>query len=119
MFSDNPQPYHSFGNGAAMRISAAAYAALSLDEAKRISREITEVTHDHPERLKGAEAVVVAIYLAVTKHSLQEIRDYINRYYYPMDFPLDEIRPTYQFNETCQETVPQALMAFFESTVSA
>lgn len=116
MFSDNPQPYHSFGNGAAMRISAVAYAALSLDEAKRISQKITEVTHDHPEGLKGAEAVVAAIYLAVTKHSLQEIRDYIDRNYYPMDFTLDEIRLTYQFNETCQETVPQALMAFFEST---
>lgn len=116
MFSDHPQPYHSFGNGAAMRISAAAYAAHSLDEAKQISQKITAVTHDHPEGLKGAEAVVAAIYLAITKLSLQEIRDYIDQNYYPMDFTLDEIRPTYQFNETCQETVPQALMAFFEST---
>ena len=116
MFSDNPQPYNSFGNGAAMRVSAAGFAATSLEEAKLLSRKITEVTHNHPEGIKGAEATAVAIFMAKSGKSMLEIRDYIDENYYPMNFTLDQIRPTYQFNETCQDTVPQALMAFFEST---
>ena len=116
MFSDNPQPYNSFGNGAAMRVSAAGFAATSLEEAKLLSKKITEVTHNHPEGIKGAEATAVAIFMAKSGKSMLEIRDYIDENYYPMNFTLDQIRPTYQFNETCQDTVPQALMAFFEST---
>ena len=116
MFSDNPQPYNSFGNGAAMRVSPAGFAATSLDEAKLLAKRITEVTHNHPEGLKGAEATVVAIYMARTGCSILEIRDYIDKNYYPMNFTLDGIRATYRFNETCQATVPQALAAFFEST---
>ena len=116
MFSDDPKPYNSFGNGAAMRVSAAGFAANSLEEAKMLSKKITEVTHNHPEGLKGAEATAIAVYMAKTGSSLLEIRDYIDKYYYPMNFTLDSIRATYKFNETCQDTVPQALMAFFEST---
>ena len=116
MFSDNPQPYNSFGNGAAMRVSAAGFAADSLAEAKMLSKKITEVTHNHPEGLKGAEATAVAIYMARTGSSILEIRDCIDQNYYPMNFTLDGIRATYQFSETCQDTVPQALMAFFESS---
>lgn len=116
MFSDDPQPYNSFGNGAAMRVSAAGFAAGSMEEAKQISRKITEVTHNHPEGIKGAEAAAVAIYMAKTGKNILEIRDYIDKNYYPMNFTLDQIRDSYKFNETCQETVPQALMAFFEST---
>lgn len=116
LFSNNPKPYNSYGNGAAMRVSAAGFAANSIEEAKELSRKITEVTHNHPEGLKGAEATTVAIYMAKTGSSLLEIRDYIDKNYYPMNFTLDGIRATYKFNETCQDTVPQALMAFFEST---
>ena len=116
IFSDNPKPYNSYGNGAAMRVSAAGFAAESLEEAKELSKLVTEVSHNHPEGIKGAEATAVAIYMAKTGSSILEIRDYINENYYPMNFTLDEIRDTYQFNETCQETVPQALQAFFEST---
>jgi len=116
MYSDDPQPYNSFGNGAAMRVSACGFMAKSLDEAKALSKAVTEVTHNHPEGLKGAEATVVAIYMARTGSTLEEIREVIDRDYYPMNFTLDGIRATYQFNETCQDTVPQALMAFFEST---
>ena len=116
MFSDNPQPYNSYGNGAAMRVSAAGFAAGSLEEAERLSKLVTEVTHNHPEGIKGAEATAVAIYIAKTGSSMLEIRDYIDAHYYPMNFTLDEIRDTYKFNETCQNTVPQALQAFFEST---
>ena len=116
MFSDNPQPYNIYGNGAAMRVSAAGFAAGSLEEAERLSKLVTEVTHNHPEGIKGAEATAVAIYIAKTGSSMLEIRDYIDAHYYPMNFTLDEIRDTYKFNETCQNTVPQALQAFFEST---
>ena len=77
---------------------------------------VTEVTHNHPEGIKGAEATTVAIYMARSGSSMAEIREVIDRDYYPMNFTLDGIRPTYRFNETCQGTVPQALMAFFEST---
>lgn len=116
MFSDEPKPYNSFGNGAAMRVSAAGFAADSLEEAKLLSRKITEVTHNHPEGIKGAEATAVAIYMARTGSNMLDIQDYLDRHYYPMNFSLNEIRESYRFNETCQETVPQALMAFFEST---
>lgn len=116
VFSEEPLPYNSYGNGAAMRVSAAGFAAKSLDDAIALSKAITVVTHNHPEGLKGAEATAVAIYLARSGSSMLEIRDYIDQLYYPMDFTLDSIRDSYQFNETCQETVPQALAAFFEST---
>ena len=92
IFLDNPQPYNSYGNGSAMRISAVGFAAESLEETKRLSELVTSVSHNHPEGIKGAEATAVCIY-----------------------FTLDEIRDTYKFNETCQDTVPQALEAFFES----
>ena len=116
MFSDNPKPYNSFGNGAAMRVSSAGFVSKSLEEARILSRKVTEVTHNHPEGLKGAEATVVAIYMARMGKSILEIRNFINDNYYLMNFTLDEIRETYLFNETCQNTVPQALMSFFEST---
>jgi len=116
MFSSNPKPYNSYGNGAAMRVSACGFAASSLEEAIAMSKAVTEVTHNHPEGLKGAEATTVALYMARTGSSILEIRDYIDKHYYPMNFTLDGIRDNYLFNETCQNTVPQALMAFFEST---
>ena len=106
----------SFGNGAVMRVSTCGFVARSLVEAKVLSKAVTEVTHNHPEGLKGAEATVVAIYMARTGSTIEEIRDVIDQEYYPINFTLDEIRDTYNFNETCQNTVPQALEAFFEST---
>lgn len=116
IFSNDPKPYNSYGNGAAMRVSAAGFAANSIEEAKKLSRLVTEVSHNHPEGIKGAEATAVAIFMAKTGSNIFEIRDYIDKNYYPMNFTLDEIRDTYHFNETCQGTVPQALQAFFEST---
>ena len=115
MYSDHPQPYNSYGNGAAMRVSACGFAAADMEQAKDLSYRVTAVTHNHPEGIKGAEATAVAIFLAREGKSIFEIRDYINEHYYPMNFTLDGIRDSYQFNETCQDTVPQALMAFFES----
>ncbi len=114
--SDNPQPYNSIGNGAAMRVSGCGIVARSLEEAKFLSRSVTEVTHNHPESIKGAEATAVAVFLANNGSTIAQIQEHINNNYYPMDFTLDSIRDTYQFSSTCQGTVPQALTAFFEST---
>ena len=116
MYSNDPKPYNSFGNGSAMRVSACGFAAGSLDEAIALSRKVTEVTHDHPEGIKGAEATVACLYLARSGKSLSEIREHVDKRYYPMNFTLDGIRATYEFNETCQDTVPQSIMAFLEST---
>lgn len=116
LISNNPQPYNSFGNGSAMRVSGCAYAANSLDEVKHLSKCVTEVTHNHPEGLKGAEAIAVATYLALHGTSKEKIREHITQNYYAIDFTLDEIRANYDFDVTCQGSVPQALQAFFEST---
>ena len=116
LFSDNPKPYNSCGNGAAMRVSDCGFIAKTLDEAKFLAREVTKVTHNHPEGLKGAEATAVAIFMAKQGSTIYEIKEYINKNYYSMNFKLEDIRENYGFNETCQNTVPQALEAFFEST---
>ena len=115
MFSDHPRPYRSYGNGSAMRVSACGFVAKSIEEAKELSKKVTEVTHNHPEGIKGTEATAVAIFLAKSGKDILEIRDYIQKHYYPLNFKLDDIRDTYRFNETCQETVPQAIEAFLES----
>jgi len=115
LVSDNPKPYNSYGNGAAMRVSACGFIAQSEEEAKLLSKKVTEVTHNHPEGLKGAEAAVVAIFLARNGKSIEEIKNRIEKDYYSLDFTIDSVREYYQFNETCQETVPQAIRAFIES----
>lgn len=113
---ENPKPYHSFGNGAAMRVSPVAYVAKSIDEVKYLSRKITEVSHSHPEGVKGAEATAVATYMALNGFKIFEIKDYIiNNYYNNINFKLDDIRDEYEFDGSCQGTVPYALEAFFES----
>ncbi len=109
------KPYNSYGNGSAMRVSPVAWVAHSLKECETLAKATADVTHNHPEGIKGAVAVAGAIYLARTGHSMEEIKDYVAQYY-TIDFTLDEIRPTYDFIEICQESVPQALEAFFEST---
>lgn len=115
IFSKNPLPYNSYGNGAAMRVSACGFAADSVEEAKSLSNSVTKISHDHSEGIKGAESVAVAIYLARSGADLNEIRKYVEDNYYKINFKLDEIRNYYSFNETCQKTVPQAFEAFFEA----
>ena len=109
------KPYNSWGNGSAMRVSGCIYAAKTLEEVKLLSRLVTEVTHNHEEGIKGAEATAVAGWMALHGSSKDEIRDCIARDYYALDFTLDSIRDTYRFNESCQNTVPQAIEAFLES----
>ena len=115
IFSDVPQPYHSFGNGAAMRVSAAGIMATSIEEARQFSYAITKVSHDDPEGLKGAESVAVSIYLARMGYTKREIKKFIEQNYYKLDFTLGEIRENYVFDVTCQGSVPQALESFFEA----
>jgi len=115
LYRKDPQPYGSYGNGAAMRISPVGWVSKDIDQAKELSRKVTEITHNHPEGIKGAECVAIAIFLARQGKTKDEIKKYVTENYYMLDFTIDKIRPTYQFNETCQDTVPQALQAFFES----
>ena len=113
---DDPQPYNSWGNGSAMRVSPCGFAAGSLEEALELARVSAVVTHNHPEAIKGARAVAAAIRLALEGKSMPEIRDHITENYYRIHFTLDEIRASYRFDVSCQGSVPQALEAFFEST---
>ncbi|HZF00155.1 MAG TPA: ADP-ribosylglycohydrolase family protein [Planctomycetota bacterium] len=110
-------PYGSFGNGAAMRISPAGWAYPTLEETLEQARVHTAVTHDHPEGVKGAQATAGAIWLARHGKSKGEIRDWVVKHTdYELSRTCDQIRPDYEFNESCQRTVPEALTAFFEST---
>ena len=113
---EEPAPYNSFGNGSAMRVSGCGFAAKTLEQAVQFADAVTKVSHNHPEGLKGAEAVAASIYLAKSGASIPEIREYINSNYYKLDFTLDEIRADYEFDVSCQGSVPQALEAFLEST---
>jgi type I restriction enzyme M protein len=113
--SAQPAPYGSYGNGAAMRVSPAAIAARTREDAIRLARAVTTVTHNHPEGLKGAEATAIAIFMARSGANKQDIRDHIHHHYYPLDFTIDEIRPAYTFEVSCQKSVPQAIEAFLES----
>ena len=114
--SDSLEPYNSYGNGAAMRVGPAGLLATSLNEAIDLAYKVSEVTHNHPEGMKGAAATAAAIYMAKTGQSQSSIRGYVAETFgYDMTQTIDEIRPTYKFNETCQQTVPQALTCALEA----
>ena len=109
-------PYNSFGNGSAMRVSPVGFAFSTLADVLAEATKSAEVTHNHREGIKGARAIAVAIYLARQGETKDQIRKYIERTFgYYLDAKLDDIRPQYSFDETCQGSVPQAIMAFLES----
>ena len=111
----NPQPYGSYGNGSAMRVSSAGWLFDNLETVRHMARLSAEVTHNHPEGIKGAEATASAIFLARTGSSKSEIKAYIeSHFHYDLSRTCDEIRPTYRHVESCQETVPEAITAFLE-----
>ena len=113
---NNPKPYGSYGNGSAMRVSAAGWLYDSIERTREVARATANVTHNHPEGIKGAEATASAIYMARNESSKEEIKEYIEReFHYNLDRTLDEIRPGYHMDETCQRTVPEAIIAFLES----
>lgn len=115
-YSDSKEPYNSFGNGAGMRVSPCGYYAISLEEALELARQSAEVTHNHPEGIKGAQAVASAIFLARQHKSKDEIRKYIEQTFgYNLHRSCDEIRPAYQFDVTCQGSCPEAIIAFLDS----
>jgi len=116
IISDYPQPYNSFGNGAAMRISPVAYVGRTEKEIQDLSETVTGVSHNHAEGLKGAEATATAIFMAGRGASKDDIRNKITNNYYSLDFTLDGIRDSYRFTTDCQATVPQAIEAYLEST---
>ena len=111
----NPQPYNSFGNGSAMRVSSAGWLYPTLEETRKLAKLTAITTHDHPEGVKGAESVASAIFLARNGAGKAEIKKYIeDEFHYDLDTPLDAIRPTYAFDVSCQGSVPQAIRAFLE-----
>ena len=115
--SESSAPYGSYGNGSAMRISPVGFAFSTLEDTLVEARKSAEVTHDHPEGIKGAQSVASAIFMARTGSSKEEIWDYIVRKFgYDLSRTLDDIRPTYGFDETCQGSVPESLIAFLESS---
>ena len=111
----DPKPYNSYGNGSAMRVSSVAWLYNDIETVRRMARLSADVTHNHPEGLKGAEATASAIFLARTGHSKAEIKAYVEQEFgYNLNRTCDEIRPTYFHVESCQGTVPEAITAFFE-----
>ena len=115
--AERPQPYGSFGNGSAMRVAAAGWLFDTLDKTLEMAKVTAEVTHNHPEGIKGAQATAAAIFLARTGHSKPEIKQYVEQTFgYNLNRTCDEIRLHYHHVETCQQTVPEAIIAFLEST---
>ena len=114
--SDNPMPYNSWGNGSAMRVSAVGFAFDTLEETMNVAKKCAEVTHNHPEGIKGAQATAAAIFMARTDSPKEVIRRYItDTFGYNLDRSCDDIRPTYGFAGSCQGTVPESIIAFLDS----
>jgi len=116
VYGEDTRPYNSYGNGAAMRVSPVGFAFNDLDTVLQRAKETAEVTHNHPEGIKGAQAVAAAIFLARNGKDKSYIRDFIEQNIgYDLSFSLDEIRSEYKFSATAPDTVPQAIVAFLES----
>ena len=112
---ENPKPYGSYGNGSAMRVASVGWLYDTIERTREIARATAEVTHNHPEGVKGAESVASAIYMARTGSSKEEIKEYVqSNFQYDFHRSCDDIRPYYHHVESCQETVPEAFTAFFE-----
>ncbi|AUI66471.1 MULTISPECIES: ADP-ribosylglycohydrolase family protein [Glaesserella] len=113
---NDPQPYNSWGNGSAMRVSAVGWLCNDLESVLTYAKQSAEITHNHPEGIKGAQAVAVAIFLARTGASKVAIKTFIEQHFgYDLSQTCDEIRPVYQFDVSCQGSVPQAIIAFLEA----
>jgi ADP-ribosylglycohydrolase len=116
LYSDSSAPFNSFGNGSAMRVSPVGWFFDSLADIEKFAEISARVTHSHPEGIKGAQSVASAIFLARTGHGKGEIKKYVTeKYGYDLERTLDEIRPIYRFDVSCQGSVPEAIIAFLES----
>lgn len=117
LFTSRGEPYHSWGNGSAMRVSPVGFAFNSIEQVLHEAEQSASATHNHPDGIKGAQAIALAIFLAHTGRSKTEItREISKRFAYNLDRTLDQIRPNYSFDVSCQGTVPEAIIAFLEST---
>jgi ADP-ribosylglycohydrolase len=115
--SGSRKPYNSWGNGSAMRVSPVGFALPTLDAVLHEAKRSAEVTHDHPEGIRGAQATAAAVFLGRQGESKATIRSFIQqRFGYDLNRSVDSIRPAYSFNESCQDTVPEAIVAFLDST---
>ncbi len=115
--SKRREPYNSWGNGSAMRVSPIAYAAATLEEVLEQAKRCAEVTHNHEQGIRGAQAVAAAVFLARTGSSKEQIRQYVEEQFgYFLDETLDQLRPTYPIDVSCQGSVPQSILAFLESS---
>ncbi len=116
LYADDPKPYNSWGNGSAMRVSAIPWLFPNdLEQALSIARISAEVTHNHPEGIKGAECTVAIVWLINQQYEKDEIEKYVKKHYYSLEKTCDEIRPDYQFDVSCMGTMPVAIQAFLES----
>jgi len=114
--SQDPRPYNSWGNGAAMRVSPVGFAFDTPAEVLQQAQMTAEISHNHPEGIKGAQAAALAVFMARAGHDKQEIRKQISqRFGYDLDRSVDDIRPGYTFDISCQGTVPEAIIAFLDS----
>jgi ADP-ribosylglycohydrolase len=114
--SDAPKPYNSWGNGSAMRVSPVGWHGNSIEEVMAEAQKSAEVTHNHPEGIKGAQAAAASIFMARTGKTKDEIKKFItNTFQYNLERKLDDIRPVYEFDVSCQGSVPEAIIAFLES----
>ena len=117
IISKNPMPYNSWGNGSAMRVSPVGWYGNTLDEVMDEAKRSAEITHNHSEGIKGAQATAAAIHLARTGKSKNDIKNFItDNFAYDLNRKIDDIRPGYEFDVSCQGSVPEAIIAFLEST---
>ena len=115
LYQDHPQPYNSWGNGSGMRVSPVGLYAKTLDEALALAAVTAAVTHNHPEGVKGAQAIAASMFLCREGRSKEEIRDYVERVFdYDLHRRIEDIRPSYSFDVSCQGSVPEAIIAFLE-----
>jgi ADP-ribosylglycohydrolase len=116
LLNERAEPYQSYGNGAAMRVSPVGFLCDTVEATLAEARKSAEVTHDHPEGIKGAQAVASAIFYLRQGQSKKMIKAFVQEeFHYDLDRNLDMIRPDYEFNATCQGSVPEAIIAFLES----
>lgn len=117
LMSSDPKPYGSYGNGSAMRVSPVGWAYDTIDDVLENAKKSAEVTHNHPEGIKGAQATAAAVFLARTGSSKEEIKKYIETTFgYDLSRTCDEVRKVYEYDVSCQGTVPEAIIAFLDST---
>ena len=114
LYLPDPHPYYSWGNGSAMRVSSAGWLYNTLAETRQAAADTAFVTHNHPEGVKGAEATAAVIWAAHNGWTKEQIREYVQKEFYPLEQTCDEIRPAYHFDVSCRGTVPQAITAFLE-----